>query len=239
MEHFERVVLTAASTMNLAPMLAVLFIAARMRALHMDPVWGYTQPTVEACFYMTTGAMILQMCLALAVPTLLGGKVSAGHAPGDVMFEVKSKVLATVLLLVRIVAMLLVNAGVACTIFAIVSIQHPMGWGYTPPISTTVQCIIVMSIQFFLVYFLFWAFWIVNEFHGGSNSSAVQQALESAQAAVHFCPMLAILFLTARLRALHLGTKAHPQFWVNEAMYIATWALTWQIVLSIALPLIA
>ena len=37
---FEQAMTTATASMNFAPMLAILFIGARMRALQMDPVNG-------------------------------------------------------------------------------------------------------------------------------------------------------------------------------------------------------
>ena len=41
----------AISTMFFAPMMAVLFIGARMRALQMDPINGAPQRWAQNCFY--------------------------------------------------------------------------------------------------------------------------------------------------------------------------------------------
>merc|ERR1719161_628323 len=51
---FADVLSLAAYTVNLAPMLCVLFIGARMRALQIDPLNGSPQPWAQKCFYLCT-----------------------------------------------------------------------------------------------------------------------------------------------------------------------------------------
>ena len=54
MSAFENVTLTAVQTMNFAPMLAIPFISACMRALQMDSIKGSPQKWAQNCFYMCT-----------------------------------------------------------------------------------------------------------------------------------------------------------------------------------------
>merc|ERR1719262_649943 len=65
---------TATLSMNFAPMLAVLFIGARMRALQMDPVNGHPQKWAQNCFFACTYALMAQTLLAIAIPLLMQGK---------------------------------------------------------------------------------------------------------------------------------------------------------------------
>merc|ERR1719261_1112828 len=65
----------AISTMFFAPMAAVLFIGARMRALQMDPINGAPQKWAQNCFYAISYAIMIQVILAVAVPLVLGGSV--------------------------------------------------------------------------------------------------------------------------------------------------------------------
>merc|ERR1719169_117997 len=81
---------TATLSMNFAPMLAVLFIAARMRALQMDPVHGHPQTWAQNCFFMCTYALAVQTTLCVVIPVVLGGKVKAGTTEGDMEYEVKN-----------------------------------------------------------------------------------------------------------------------------------------------------
>merc|ERR1719399_1515091 len=82
LERFEGAVQTATHSMNFAPMLSVLFIAARMRALQMDPVGGAVQPWAQRWFFVCTYAVLCQTLAAVAVPLLLGGTVREARAEG-------------------------------------------------------------------------------------------------------------------------------------------------------------
>ena len=62
-------------TLFFAPMMAVLFIGARMRALQMDPINGAPQRWAQNCFYACTYAIMIQCILAIAVPLILGGSI--------------------------------------------------------------------------------------------------------------------------------------------------------------------
>merc|ERR1719359_2319225 len=128
---------TATLSMNFAPMLAVLFIGARMRALQMDPVNGAPQKWAQNCFFMCTYAVLAQTCLCVAIPVVLGGKAKKGNVEGDMKYTVQNGSIGGVLTVVR---------------FAI-TISIPSGPQYTPPISVTMQCVINLTTQFFTVYF--------------------------------------------------------------------------------------
>merc|ERR1719265_2385578 len=78
-------------TMFFAPMMAVLFIGVRMRAMQMDPIRVPVQKWAQNCFYACTYAVLAQCCLAVTVPLILGGKVSKGDkGQGDVEYEVNN-----------------------------------------------------------------------------------------------------------------------------------------------------
>merc|ERR1719262_414636 len=90
--NFETVMLRAADTLAMAPMLSVLFLAARMRALQMDPISGNPQKWAQNCFYACTYALIFQTALAVAVPLFLGGEVKKNEKiEGDFKMELKEK----------------------------------------------------------------------------------------------------------------------------------------------------
>merc|ERR1719321_1525681 len=68
---------------------------------------------------------------------------------------------------------------------------------------------------------------------------------ESARGTVMFAPMLSMLLIGARMRALQLtkatdGTipvTAGPQTWVQDGMYLATWSVLVQLIMSILVPI--
>merc|ERR1719440_2355689 len=91
----------ATNSMFFAPMLAVLFIGARMRALQMDPVNGAPQKWAQNCFFVCTYALALQTCLCIAIPIVLGGSVEKGEVEGDMVYKVDNPTAASVLSVVR------------------------------------------------------------------------------------------------------------------------------------------
>merc|ERR1719161_2467315 len=159
----------AVCTMAFAPMLSVLFIAARMRALQMDPVYGRPQSWAQHCFYACTYAVIIQCIFAIAVPLVVGGKVlresSKGDAlsEGDVRYEVKYQWCGIALQVLRWIVMLGVYIGFTVVIWSILVLQHPKGAQFTPPISVTMQCVINLAVQYFVVYLLIWVGLTVKE----------------------------------------------------------------------------
>merc|ERR1719262_2119551 len=95
--------MTATASMNFAPMLAVLFIGARMRALNMDPVNGNPQKWAQNCFFMCTYALLAQTCFSVAVPLVLQGEAKVGKCEGDMEYTVENKLFGTVLAIGRYV----------------------------------------------------------------------------------------------------------------------------------------
>merc|ERR1719355_567946 len=157
MTKFENAMMTATASMNFAPMLAVLFIAARMRALNMDPINGNPQKWAQNCFFMCTYALLAQTCFSVAVPLVLQGEVKTGKVEGDMEYTVENKMFGTVLAIGRYVMMICLYIGAGCVVYSIFTIQHPKGPEYTIPISPTMQCVINLTFQFFFVYIWIWA----------------------------------------------------------------------------------
>merc|ERR1719456_2245415 len=228
----------AICTMFFAPMMAVLFIGARMRALQMDPINGSPQKWAQNCFYACTYAVMLQCILAVAVPLVLGGSVKKGDkGEGDVEYEVNNKALGTCLLVFRWIVMLSVYLGIAAVIWSIFVIQHPQGAQYTPPISVTMQCVINLTVQFFIIYILIWASITIKELTGWEWHLLVD-TMENAKGTIAFCPMLAILFVGTRMFALQLtNQKGAPQGWCQDGMYMATWSVLIQFTMVLAIPI--
>jgi len=232
----ENALMTATKSMNFAPMLAVLFIGARMRALNMDPVNGNPQKWAQNCFFMCTYALLAQTCFSVAVPVVLQGEVKKGKCEGDMEYTVENKLFGTILAIGRYVMMICLYIGAGCVIYSIFTITHPKGPEYTIPISPTMQCVINLTFQFFFVYIWIWAAITVKEFTG-FEWALMTQTMENCTGVVMFCPMLAILFVGTRMRALMLtDSKGSPQGWCQDGMYMATWSLLIQFVMVLVTP---
>jgi len=232
----ENALMTATASMNFAPMLAVLFIGARMRALNMDPVNGNPQKWAQNCFFMCTYALLAQTCFSVAVPLVLQGEVKTGKCEGDMEYTVENKLFGTILAIGRYVMMICLYIGAGCVIYSIFTIEHPKGPQYTIPISPTMQCVINLTFQFFFVYIWIWAAITVKEFTG-FEWALLTQTMENCKGVVMFCPMLAILFVGTRMRALMLtDSRGSPQGWCQDGMYMATWSLLIQFVMILVTP---
>merc|ERR1719379_2137108 len=227
----------AVSTMAFAPMLSVLFIAARMRALQMDPINGAPQKWAQNCFYACTYAVATQCALAIAVPLILGGSISKGNmGTGDIEYKVENQFLGGCLTVARWVVMLCVYLGFAAVIWSVYVLEHPKGAEFTPPISTTMQCVINLCFQYFFVYFMIWVAITVIE-HTGWDWHLLKNTMENAKGTINFCPMLAILFVGTRMRALQItDQRGAPQCWAQQGMFLCTYSLMAQVLMVLILP---
>jgi hypothetical protein len=236
MSAFENAMLTATNAMNFAPMLAILFIGARMRALQMDPVNGSPQKWAQNCFYMCTYAVAAQVLISIAVPLVLQGGVKQGKTEGDMEYTVENQGIGMILSIGRYIIMICIYVGFTCVIYSVFTIQHPRGEQYTPPISVTMQCVINLTFQFFFIYLMIWICVSVDEFTGHSFP-LIKNTMENAKATVAFCPMLAILFVATRMRALRItDNKGAPPGWAQDGMYMATWAVLVQFLMCLIVP---
>merc|ERR1719262_1540432 len=227
----ENALLAAVAAMNFAPMLSILFLAARMRALQMDPVNGSPQGWAQTCFYMCAYAVLFQTILSVAVPLVMGGKVKKGSTEGDMVITVENKGIGMCLTACRYIIMLSIYIGFTAVVVSIFTLAHPDGAQYTPPISPTVQCVMCLTFQFFFIYLMVWACITLREWTG-MEWALLTNTMESAMGTVAFCPMLAILFVGTRMRALQMtNNKGAPQGWAQDGMYLATWSIFIQFIM--------
>merc|ERR1719235_126405 len=88
-------------TVNFAPMLCILFIGARMRALQMDPKHGNPQKWAQNCFYMCTYSVMIQCILVLIMPFVSECECKQGSSEGDVEFVMENPMLGTIITIIR------------------------------------------------------------------------------------------------------------------------------------------
>merc|ERR1719473_2490857 len=178
------------NTVSFAPMLCILFIGARMRALQIDPVNGNPQKWAQNCFYMCSYAVLAQLVILAAIPLVLDGKLNKGSTEGDVTFELPNPTTMAILTAMRYAVMLALYGGFVAVIYSVCVIENPNG--PTPMVSPAMQCVMNLTIQFFFVYLMLWVFLTVKQFTSGMNGflDIAIPTLDSARATVQFCPML-------------------------------------------------
>ena len=93
-EHIEWVVIEwivifARHTVDFAPMLVILVIAARTHALQTDPKNGAWQRLAQTCFYDCTAAVAGQKLLALVLIICMEFECQETYTEDDVVFVMK------------------------------------------------------------------------------------------------------------------------------------------------------
>merc|ERR1719380_481428 len=232
-------------TVNFAPMLAILFIAARMRALQIDPKHGNPQRWAQMCFFMCTGSVVVQTLLVIMMPFCVDCECKEGDTEGDVVFVMEHKGAAVCFDWIRYLCLLALYGGFTAVIVSVFLISHPTDVSKTPPISPAMQCVMNLTLQYFTIYLVLFVAVTAEQFSGVAWLHKVIAICEGAQKTVMFAPMLSILFVGTRMRALQLtiakdGTippSAGPQPWVQDAMFLATWSVLVQLVMCILVPL--
>jgi len=110
-------------------------------------------------------------------------------------------------------------------------IEHPEGAEKTPEISPAMQCVMNLTMQYFFVYLCLWVLITYKQF--GQASPSVDTCIntfDTATKTVLFCPMLSVLFIGLRLRALQItDQKGAPQGWAQQGMFLSTWAVMVQL----------
>jgi len=225
----------ACTTVEFAPMLAILFLAARMRALQHD---GQPQAWAQNCMYFSTIAMCMTTLLSIAVPLALGGSMKTNPVTKESTFEVPNPMFGFVLLALRYICMLGFYGGAVGVAYSIFTFEAPGGPAATLPVSPTVQCVVNLTCQFFFVYFMVQAMITISEVTGGAiamDQWKLFAAINSAKSTLAFAPMLSILFVTTRMYALLLtDQKGAPQSFVQNAMLMCTWSLLISFVMCLA-----
>jgi len=226
----------AVNTVNFAPMLCILFIGARMRALQLDPVNGNPQPWAQKCFYLCTYAVLVQLVLILTVPLMLKGELAKGETEGDVTFTGMSPTALMVMNVVRFAAMFALYGGFTTVIYSVCVIKAPSG--PTPPVSPTMQCVMNLTVQYFFIYLMLWVLVTTKQFmSAGKFLDTAIFTLDSARMTVMFCPMLSVLFVGTRMRALQISKNAgSPPWWCQQAMFLCTYAVLLQVCMVLILP---
>merc|ERR1719324_1405219 len=131
-------------------------------------------------------------------------------------YTVEHKWIGAILSIGRYAIMISIYIGFSCVIWSIFTIEHPNGPEYTPPISVTMQCVVNLTFQFFFIYLWIWAAVTIKEFTG-KEWPLMTQTMENAKGTVMYCPMLAILFVGTRMRALVITiNRGAPPGWAQD-----------------------
>merc|ERR1719428_2246267 len=195
--------------------------------------------------YMCTYAVLAQVILVLMMPVFTGEYDVQCDEDGnlDTSKMQSAGIMGTVISVVRYIIMAALYGGFITICYGAFVMKGPKEiWGEegAPPVSPAVACTMNLATQFFLVYLAVALVKTTVELSGPSPFlTKMGGLLALAKFTVNFAPMLCILFVGARMRALQMDPKnGNPQKWAQACMFLCTASLYAQAAIVITLPLV-
>jgi len=264
LEKLEGTLTLAKFTVNLTPMLCVLFLAARMRALQIDPLEGKPQTWAQACFYLCTFSILVQVLLVVVMPFLMDCKCERGMTEGDIVFTVNTDGMAETTgagveictTALRYGALFATYIGFTVVVISIVLIKNQTDPSLTPGISPAMTSVITLNVCYLSIYLGLFVCVTIKQFTTQISSAAEDlhkymgltrliDIFDGVQKIVMFAPMMCALFIGTRMRALQLARgkdgsvplNAGPPTWVQSMMILATYSVVLQLIFGATIPL--
>merc|ERR1719375_2385895 len=200
----QKILETACTTVTYAPMLSVLFLAVRMRAIQLTQgeteKYKMPQPWAQTAMFCCVYAVLAQVIIVLLIPILTHeAEVSTDeHGNLDLSHVESGGMVATILSAARYIIMLALYGGFTTVIVAVFMMKGPKEiWGNEPPTATSVDGVspavmstILLTTMFFTVYFLVAVCKTTVELSGRTEFiTKLEGTLVLAWYTVNFCPM--------------------------------------------------
>merc|ERR1719395_215897 len=202
------------------------------------PLW------MQKWMYGATYAVLAMTLVALVVPLLTGGKVKICKETGKPDPDhqpFKNTIAAVSFTVLKYLIMIGLYIGTISIIYGTYTYKPPAGsWpgDKIPPISPAVDCTMILTSMYFIVYAGIQAGKTLQSF-SGIDSSKLTGALQGAICTMFFAPMMAVLFIGVRLRAMQMDPINVPvPKWAQNWFYACTYALLAQCILAVAVPLV-
>merc|ERR1719160_200816 len=234
----------ATLTVNYAPMLAILFLATRMRVLWLTQLKGNPPIWMQQWMIASSYAVLACTLVALIVPLLTGGKGKIDPQTGKPDHDhqpFKNTIAAVCFTVLKYLIMIGLYVGTVSIIYGTYTYKPPAGaWpgDKIPPVSPAVDCTMKLTSMYFIVYAGI-QFAKTFESFSGVDSSKLHGALQGAICTMFFAPMMAVLFIGARMRAMQMDPIRVPiQKWAQNCFYMCTYSVLFQCLLAILTPLV-
>ena len=192
-------------------MLAVLFLACRMRVTQLTKGKGNHPAWVQVCMYCCTYAVLMMTLIVVVIPLFTGETIGVDPKTGDIPSDAepfKTQACAIAFTVLKFLIMIFLYGGALAIVYGIITYEPPAGtWpaGKTYPVAPAVQCTMILSCMYFLVYGLIQISRTWTQFTA-SKFTKFENAMMNSTICMNFAPMLAILFIGARMRALQRDT---------------------------------
>lgn len=220
--------LAASSVSRKAPMFAILFLMSRMRALQLDPPHGMPPVWMQTCFYIITAVVTVEV-IAATVIGATGRRARAYYGVFTFHCEgIATHAVQHACALVSYLALIPIVLGA----YAMKNQQ-----GEEAPLSTTMRCLLVLEAVYFgvmLAQTLVFAMMDILK----KAYPIVQDTCVAAGISVGFAPLLCVLFVATRLRALQITQQqGAPPGWAQDCMLACVFATCVQAVCCLVMPI--
>jgi len=210
-----------------APMLAVLFLSARMRAINLDPPNGMPPPWAQAVYMVTTAALALETVGAFVVGAT--GEEKTGY------YKAKRYKSSKLYSIVQHLAAMVAIVGAICTFCSIILLEGTSAGGPTA-LSPAVRCVLELNGVFFFVMAMLTVIAFLDDIFD-QNLQILENLFNAASVALSFAPLLCILFIATRMRALQIThQQGNPPSWTQDCFYLCSFATSLQVACCLALP---
>merc|ERR1719498_828430 len=149
---------TATLTVSYAPMLAILFLACRMRVTWLTQGRGHPPSYVQGSMYACTYSVLAMTLVVCVIPIFTGKVIGVDVKTGDLKDDAQpfeAPIVAACFTVLKFLIMIGLYAGALVVVYGIINFVPPAGiWpeGQVPPVSPAVQCVIILSCQYFILY---------------------------------------------------------------------------------------
>merc|ERR1719313_3143051 len=169
--------------------------------------------------------------IVVVIPLFTGEVIGVNQKTGDISEDVKpfdNFILAACFTVLKYLIMIGLYIGVICIIYGACTFVPPAGtWpGETiPPPAPAVACTMIMACMFFIIYALVQFARTWTQFTQQKLSKFEDAMLDSTKA-MNFGPMLCVLFIGARMRALQMDPlNGAPQKWAQNCFFMCTYGV--------------
>merc|ERR1719321_543571 len=154
----QKILCTATLTVAFAPMLAILFLAYRLRVNQLTKNKGDPPDWAQVCMYFCTYAVLLVTLCVCVIPLFTGEVIGVDAKTGQIPDDTepfKNKICAVAFTVLKYLILLMLYVGALGVVYGIITFEPPKGlWpaGKKFPVAPAVQCTMILSCQFFIVY---------------------------------------------------------------------------------------
>jgi len=211
----------AATAMNFAPMLCILFMGSQIA---VDWAGIVSLPNnATTWMYICLASILLQVCLVIAAPFLSDAEMHVVGPSGEADFQTRNHGVFVCLSIVRWLAMSVLYLGVVVVCASL--------WSTDAAPAMTHQLFRFVWV-YFAVYLALWAAITARQLSGGGCIGVIR-VLSICKDTVVLCPMMAALYLGSFVRAHHItnvyGVPGEPQNYVQDFMLISAIAVEVQL----------